>query len=64
MLGGVIWCKRCGCLSLLRKRYWRVPLDRIDELSHTVILPDGDEGDDVPTEPGTPGAKRDSVLPE
>ncbi len=65
MLGWVIWCQRCGCLSLFRKpRYWRVPIDRAGELSSTVIMPDGDEDDEVPTRPGTPGAKRDSMPPK
>jgi hypothetical protein len=54
MMDRVLWCRRCGCLRLILERYWRVPLDRVGELSTAVVLPDG--YDDQPTHPGTPNA--------
>jgi len=51
MVGGVVWCKRCGCMRPAGKRYWRVPLDRVGELSWAVIVEGGDE-DEEPTRPG------------
>jgi hypothetical protein len=56
MVDRIFWCRRCGCIRLIFERYWRVPYDRIGDLSSAVIIEGGNDG--PPTVPGTPIAKK------
>jgi hypothetical protein len=60
MFGRVFWCKKCGGLRFGAERNWRVPLDRVGELSTAVVEADGNS--DPPTDPGTPDAKKDDGI--
>lgn len=48
-----VWCRRCGAWRRLFEGRWLIPLDRAGELARSVP-----QGDESPTSPGTPGAKR------
>lgn len=52
MVEQVVWCKRCGCLRPVKGRYWRVPLDRVGDLSWAVIVEGGDDDGEPDTLPG------------
>jgi hypothetical protein len=52
MVEGVVWCKRCGCMRPVKSRYWRVPLDRVNELSWATIVEGGDDDGEPDTLPG------------
>lgn len=52
LVEGVVWCKRCGCMRPVKSRYWRVPLDRVGELSWAAIVEGGDSEGEADTLPG------------
>jgi hypothetical protein len=52
-----LWCKKCGSIRAIFESHWQIPLDRAGDLPSSVPL----ETDELPTNPGTPAAKRPSA---
>jgi len=52
-----LWCRKCGAIRAVFESHWQIPLDRAGDVPHSVPL----ETDEVPTRPGTPGAKKTPV---